>query len=93
MSRELTKAERLTLDYMAVGLTDREIAAVTGYSVAAVKSQVRQIFNKLQAVNRCHAVYLGFRYSLLSRSRAITVPETVRTSTSKRNYRRSEVTV
>lgn len=92
MSRHLTDKERVTLDLMAIGMTDREIATVTGYSVSAIKSQVRQIFHKLGAVNRCHAVYLGFRRNLLNRTRTIVVPESVADATDKRNARR-EVTV
>lgn len=75
MTRHLSDRERVTLDLMAIGMTDRQIAGVTGYSVSAIKSQVRQIFIKLGAVNRCHAVYLGFRRNLLNRTRTIVVPE------------------
>lgn len=88
MTRHLTDKEKVTLDLMAIGLTDREIATVTGYSLAAIKSQVRNILVKLRAVNRCHAVYVAFRRNLLSRTRTIAVPEQITTATDKRNSRR-----
>jgi DNA-binding CsgD family transcriptional regulator len=92
LTRHLTDKERATLDLMAIGMTDREIARATGYTVGGVKSQVRQIFNKLGAVNRCHAVYLGFRRNLLNRTRTIVVPDELARATDKRNARREVVT-
>lgn len=56
---ELTARERKVLQLIAVGATDKEIAAQLALSLHTVKSHVRSILSKLHAVNRRHAARLA----------------------------------
>jgi DNA-binding NarL/FixJ family response regulator len=58
---DLTPRERETLDLIAAGATDKEIAAQLTLSLHTVKSHVRSILTKLHAVNRRQAARLAGR--------------------------------
>lgn len=64
--RELTEVELSTLDYLSRGLTNRRIAQAMFVAEDTIKSRVRQIFEKLGADDRAHAVRLGFETGLLA---------------------------
>jgi len=61
----LTAHELETLQLIADGFTNREIAALLGVSEDTVKARMRVVFAKLRTRSRSHAVALGFRRGLL----------------------------
>lgn len=62
---DLTSREHEVLTHIATGATDREIATRLSLSVYTVKSHVRNILEKLHAVNRRDAARLAARQGLL----------------------------
>jgi DNA-binding NarL/FixJ family response regulator len=58
---DLTPRERETLDLIAAGASDKEIAAQLTLSLHTVKSHVRSILTKLHAANRRQAAWLARR--------------------------------
>ncbi len=58
---DLTPRERETLDLIAAGASDKEIAAQLTLSLHTVKSHVRSILTKLHAANRREAARLAGR--------------------------------
>ena len=64
---DLTPRERETLDLIAAGATDKEIAAQLTLSLHTVKSHVRSILAKLHAANRRQAARLAAREDRQSR--------------------------
>ena len=62
---DLTAREREVLNCIATGATDREIAAQLSLSLHTVKTHVRNILNKLHAVNRRQAARQAARQGLL----------------------------
>jgi len=64
---DLTPRERETLNLIAAGATDKEIAAQLTLSLHTVKSHVRSILAKLHAANRRQAARLAAREDQQSR--------------------------
>jgi DNA-binding NarL/FixJ family response regulator len=62
---DLTPREGEVLHLIAAGATDREIAAQLSLSLHTVKSHVRNVLNKLHAVNRRQAARLAARQGLI----------------------------
>lgn len=62
---QLTGREYQLLHGMANGLTNDQIANSLGLSVETVKTTAKRLFRRLRAVDRAHAVALGFRCGLL----------------------------
>lgn len=60
-SSQLTSRELEILDYLAAGLSDKEIAAALLLSLHTVKTHVRNILSKLHAVNRRQAAETALR--------------------------------
>jgi DNA-binding CsgD family transcriptional regulator len=63
---EPTNREIEILQLIAEGLINREIGERLFLSEETVKSHVRRLMAKLQAMSRAHAVALGFRRGLLT---------------------------
>jgi DNA-binding NarL/FixJ family response regulator len=61
----LTQLEVDTLQLIADGFTNREIAELLGVADETIKARMRMIFSKLGTRSRSHAVALGFRQGLL----------------------------
>jgi len=59
--QSLKDLETSILSSVAVGLSDREIAARLHLSEAAVKKRLRRIYSKLGARNRAHAALLALK--------------------------------
>jgi DNA-binding CsgD family transcriptional regulator len=66
LEQEPTGREIEILDLIAEGLTNREIGELLFLSEETVKSHVRRLLAKLQAMSRAHAVAMGFRRGLLT---------------------------
>ena len=62
---DLTLRERDVLQHVAVGATDKEIAADLSISIYTVKSHVRSILGKLHVANRREAARLAAQHGLL----------------------------
>lgn len=58
-SEPLTKKERIVLSYVQAGLSNREICFELGLSDSTVRTHLRNIFGKLGAQSRTHAVALA----------------------------------
>ena len=54
---KITLREKQVLMLVAVGLKDFEIAKKLNMSKCTVRSHLRRVFTKLEAKNRCEAVY------------------------------------
>jgi DNA-binding NarL/FixJ family response regulator len=63
---QVTQAELRVLELIAQGLTDKQIAERSNLSEFTVKSHVRNLFRKLPAKNRPHAVATAARRGLLT---------------------------
>ncbi|MFD6415976.1 response regulator transcription factor [Streptomyces sp. NPDC060194] len=63
--REPNSHELATLTLVAAGTSNRDIAATTGQSGAAVKAQLALVRRKLGARNRAHAVAIALRSGLI----------------------------
>lgn len=62
---ELSKRQQQTLQLMARGLTNKEIAQDMNISPHTAKEYVSKVINELQADNRTHAVQLAEQHGLL----------------------------
>ena len=62
---QMTPKEQETLEYMAIGYTNRQIADQTMTSLTTVKWHVRNILAKLEAQNRAAAINTARRLGLL----------------------------
>ena len=63
---ELTLIQRTVLQGMSQGRSNRDIAEALGISEDAVKSHAANLYRKLGARDRAHAVALGLRQRLVS---------------------------
>jgi DNA-binding CsgD family transcriptional regulator len=63
----LSPRERAILECLASGYDDPQIADAQSISVSTVRFHLGNVFEKLGARNRCHAVALGFQSGLLQR--------------------------
>ena len=54
--QSLSKKERVILDALAKGLTNRQLSAELGISTNTVKFHLSNIFDKLSVKNRAHAI-------------------------------------
>jgi DNA-binding NarL/FixJ family response regulator len=59
---QFTSREKEILYYLAKGMTNKELSAVTHSSVDTVKTHLRNIFRKLDVKNRCQAVTQCSKY-------------------------------
>lgn len=62
----LTEGELATLQLIAGGFTNDQIASSRDVSVETVKSQVGSLIRKLDAKNRVHAVTIAFQQGILA---------------------------
>lgn len=65
MKAHLSPRETEVVQLMAEGLSNRQIARQLGLSEATVKSYLSQLFEKLGAADRAHAVALALRSRLI----------------------------
>ncbi len=65
--RLLTDRERLVLEWIAQGLSNREIGIELSIAEGTVKGHVRRILRKLGAANRTEAAVTAFRQGRLHR--------------------------
>ncbi len=63
--KELSGREHEILKLMAEGLTDKAISIKLSIAEPTVKSHIRNIYTKLDAKNRAHAVSLGYKHHLI----------------------------
>lgn len=63
--RPLTQLEQNTLELAAQGLSAKEIARAQDKSPRTVTGRLQNIYFKLGATNRNHAIALGFRHNIL----------------------------
>lgn len=68
MNRRLTLREYQVLTGLALGMSNAALGRRLYLSEATIKTHARQLFRKLGAANRAHAVALGFRRGLLTLS-------------------------
>ncbi len=61
----LTEREREILNLMSQGKTNKEIASELSLSIETIKTHIRNIFEKLEAVDRAQAVAIALRKHLL----------------------------
>ena len=54
------------LQFIADGLTNREIGQRLSISEETVKVHIRHLFGRLQARSRAHAVAIGFRRGMVA---------------------------
>lgn len=64
---DLSPRERAILECLASGFDDPQIAEALSISVSTVRFHLGNVFEKLGARNRCHAVAIGFQTGLLRR--------------------------
>jgi DNA-binding CsgD family transcriptional regulator len=62
---KLTAREREVLDYVALGLTNAEVALACGTSINTVRSQVASLLRKVGAASRTELVSLALREGIL----------------------------
>jgi LuxR family maltose regulon positive regulatory protein len=65
MSPSLSPRERDVLVWLSQGLTREEIAATSTLSPNTIKSTIRNVYNKLGAVNRADAIRLGLEAGII----------------------------
>jgi DNA-binding CsgD family transcriptional regulator len=63
----LSERELAVLECLASGHSDTEIAGTMAISESTVRFHLSNVFEKLGARNRCHAVSIGFQSGLLQR--------------------------
>lgn len=64
-SQNLTDREIITLQYLAKGYENKEIADTIFVSTHTVKDHVSAILRKLNARNRTHAVYIAMKLKII----------------------------
>ncbi|CCY23488.1 dNA-binding response regulator [Brachyspira sp. CAG:484] len=64
-SQNLTDREIITLQYLAKGYENKEIADTIFVSTHTVKAHVSAILRKLNARNRTHAVYIAMKLKII----------------------------
>ena len=64
-SQNLTDREIITLQYLAKGYENKEIADTIFVSTHTVKAHVSAILRKLDARNRTHAVYIAMKLKII----------------------------
>lgn len=64
-SQTLTDREIITLQYLAKGYENKEIADTIFVSTLTVKAHVSAILRKLNARNRTHAVYIAMKLKII----------------------------
>lgn len=62
----LSKRESEILNYVALGITAKEIASLLSLAMTTVQDHVKNIKAKLNANNNCHMVYLALKNCLIS---------------------------
>ena len=67
MTTQLTQREQTILELCDEGLQFSEIADMIRCKTSSVRSGVRELYNKLGAMNRYEAVHIGYEKGLLSR--------------------------
>lgn len=65
MENQLTERERSVLLYLAMGLTNEEIAKKLHISVHTVKAHLESIYYKLKVSNRVQAVMKAIVFNLI----------------------------
>lgn len=65
--QDLSEREVALLECLASGHSDTQIADAMAISSSTVRFHLGNVFNKLGARNRCHAVAIGFQSGLLQR--------------------------
>jgi DNA-binding NarL/FixJ family response regulator len=63
--KPLSKREKEILNYIARGLSNKEVAEVLGLSSATVRTHLEHIYEKLNVTNRVEAVTEGIRQGLI----------------------------
>lgn len=61
----LTPREEEILKYIAKGLSNREVAQISGVSMATVRTHLEHIYAKLDVTNRTEAVTEGYRKGII----------------------------
>lgn len=65
LSDELSPSELKILILLADGYSDQQIAATRDCSIYTIKKHISNIRDKLQAVNKIHAVSIGYQRGIL----------------------------
>lgn len=63
--KPLSKREKEILNYIAKGLSNKEVASVLGLSSTTVRTHLEHIYEKLNVTNRVEAVTEGIRQGLV----------------------------
>jgi DNA-binding NarL/FixJ family response regulator len=64
-ARELSERQITVLEFLAKGLTNREIASLMGIGENGIKAHLKSLFNKLQAADRTEAVAIALQRGIL----------------------------
>lgn len=64
-ARELSERQITVLEFLAKGLTNREIATLMGIGENGIKAHLKSLFNKLQAADRTEAVAIALQRGIL----------------------------
>lgn len=64
--KDLTKREKMVINYIANGLDNKEIAEQMCVSTHTIKAFVANILRKLEAKNRTNAVFIAFQRGILT---------------------------
>lgn len=64
-ARELSDRQITVLEFLAKGLTNREIAGLMGIGENGIKAHLKSLFNKLQAADRTEAVAIALQRGIL----------------------------
>lgn len=65
-TKDLTKREKMVINFIALGLDNKEIAEKMCVSTHTIKAFVANILRKLEAKNRTNAVFIAFQRGILS---------------------------
>ena len=63
---KITKREKEHLYLVALGCKNGEIASILTISVSTVKKTLENVFRKLKAKDRAHAVAIGFAMGIIT---------------------------
>ena len=66
LTYKIAQREVEVLSYVAQGHANKQIARVMGIGESTVKTYMRQIFEKLDAVDRANAVAIGMRDGMIT---------------------------